>query len=104
MAVNLLFQTATMKLTDNAGNLIQDNLACQVDNVSIPWQMGGDMNQVVFDRYTIYSIGWTNPVPARGNIFVDKTTGAQYNVEGNPAPYQDHLEVQVTLLPAGSVP
>ncbi len=101
-----IFETATMKLTDAAGNLIAGgaSLSCQIDNLSIPWQMGGDMIQIAFDRYTIYSLGWTSPVPVRGNVLVDLATGLQYVVEGNVAVYSNHLEMQVTNMPAGSVP
>lgn len=101
-----LFQTAIMRLQDSGGTPITGGvgLPCQVDNLSIPYQMGGDMNMIAFDRYTIYSLGWVSPVPVRSNVFVDTVTGAQYVVEGNVAVYANHLEAQCTLTPVGSTP
>lgn len=104
MAVNLLFQTATMKLTDNLGNTIDGgaSLACQLDTVNIPIQLEVQ-GSIPVDYFMLYSIGWISPVPARGQYLVDLATGAQYSVYGRTAEYQDHLEVQVSL-PLGAIP
>lgn len=97
MAVNLLFETAVMKLTDNLGNTVAggERLACQLDTVNIPLNMEAQ-GMIPTDWYDLYSIGWTSPVPTRSNYFVDLATGTQYSVFGNVAVYQDHLEVRLT--------
>lgn len=102
MAVNMLFQTAVMTLTDNGGNTIQANLACQIDVVNIPLNLEVEGN-IPTDWFDVYSIGWTSPVPVRGNYFVDQSSGAKYSVFGRTAVYQDHLEVRVAL-PLGATP
>ena len=104
MAVNMLFQTATMKLTDNLGNTIAggERLACQLDTFNIPIMLEVQ-GAIPVDYFDVYSIGWTSPVPQRGQYLVDLNTGAQYSVYGRTAVYQDHLEVRVSL-PLGVTP
>lgn len=97
MAVNMLFETAVMKLTDNLGNTIEggENLACQIDTVNIPLNM--EVGSLIpTDWLDVYSIGWTSPVPLRDQYLVDLSTGTKYSIFGNVAVYQDHLEVRVT--------
>lgn len=100
MAVNMLFQTTTMTLTTEGGTTIQANLPCQLDTVNIPWN-AEVQGLIPTDWYDLYSIGWTSPVPQRGQYFVDQTSGARYQVFGNPAAYVDHIEVRVTRYPGG---
>jgi hypothetical protein len=95
-----IFQTSFMTLQQEDGTPIAQHLACQLDTVNIPWNME-NQGMTPDDWYDLYSIGWTSPVPARGNIFVDESTNKKYRVFGNPAPYIDHLEVRVSMLPGG---
>lgn len=95
MAVNMLFQTTTMTLTQANGTPVQANLPCQLDTVNIPWNMEVQ-STIPTDWYDLYSMGWTSPVPQRGQYFVDQATGTKYSVFGNVAVYVDHLEVRIT--------
>lgn len=101
MAVNMLFETASMRLTDEDGTTVAQHLPVQLDTVNVPWnaEVGG---LVPTDWYDLFSIGWTAPVPQRGQYFVDEQTGARYQVFGNPAPYVDHIECRVTRYPGGA--
>ena len=100
MVVEMLVETALMTLTTEAGVTIKQNLPCQLDTVNIPWNM--EIGLIPTDWYDLFSIGWKTPVPARGQYFVDQATSARYQVFGNPATYNDHLEVRVTRYPGGA--
>lgn len=95
MAVNMLFETNIMTLQQANGTPIQANLPCQLDTTNIPWNME-NQGLIPTDWYDLYSIGWTSPVPQRGQYFVDQRTGTKYSVFGNPAVYVDHLEVRIS--------
>lgn len=100
MAMNL-FETSTMTLTSEDGTTIQADLPVQLDTVNVAWNadVGG---LVPDDSYDLYSIGWTTPIPQRGQYFVDQQSGARYQVFSNPAPYLDHIECRVTRYPGGA--
>lgn len=88
------FQTNTMTL-QRSGEPIATGLQCQLDTVNIPWNMevGG---LIPTDWYDLYSIGWTSPVPKRGDYFIDEATQTPYSVFGDPDPYVDHIEVRIS--------
>ncbi len=96
-----IFLTNLMTLTDEAGNMIQQHLPVQLDTVNIPWNAEAN-GMVPTDWYDLYSIGWTTPVPARGQYFVDEANGARYQIFGNPATYTDHIECRITRYPGGA--
>lgn len=95
MVVNMLFETAIMTLEQASGTPIATNLPAQLDTVNIPWNMEVQ-GMIPTDWYDLYSIGWTSPVPQRGQYFVDQKTNTKYSVFGNVAVYTDHLEVRVS--------
>jgi hypothetical protein len=102
MAVNMLFETAVMTLKNENGTPIAQHLPVQVDTVNIPWN--AEVSGLIPDDwFDIYTIGWTSPVPQRGQFLVDETSGTVYQVFGNPAPYVDHIEVRVTRY-SGNTP
>lgn len=95
MSVSLIFQNATMTLMKSSGEIIAQHLDCQLDTVNIAWNM--EVNTTIpTDWYDLYSLGWTTPVPARSDYFVDESTGEKYSVFGNPAVYFDHLEARIS--------
>lgn len=100
MVVNLLFETSIMTLTTEAGVTVATNLPVQADTVNLPWNLEAGA-LIPTDWYDLYSIGWTAPVPLRGQYFVDQKTSERYQVFGNPQIFVDHLEVRCTHYPGG---
>lgn len=90
----LLFDTNVMTL-QRGNTTIAQHLHCQLDTVNVPLNME-TQGTIPTDWYDLYSLGWTNPLPLRGDYFIDENTGTKYSVFGNVAPYSDHLEVRVT--------
>jgi hypothetical protein len=63
------FITNTMALTSESGTPIASGLLCQLDNVNLSWnaeQQGLEPT----DWWDLYSVGWSSPIPARGDYFV----------------------------------
>lgn len=98
----LPFQTYRMKLTDDAGTLLGQNLVCVLDPVNLPPNIAQD---IPYDLFDLYSDNWpaTVPLPVRGNYFIDQAGGTQFGVIGRARPYPDHIETRVSL-PLGSLP
>lgn len=94
MAISMLFETNIMTLQQADGTLIEAHLPCQLDTVSVQWNMEAQA-LIPTDWYDLYSVGWTTPAPQRGQYFVDETTGTKYSIFGNPAVYMDHIEVRI---------
>lgn len=88
-----VFQTSLMTLKQSDGTVIATNLPVQLDTVNIPWNM--EQGVIPTDWYDLFSLGWTSPVPARGEYFVDQSTNVRYSVFGKVATYIDHLEVRI---------
>lgn len=97
-----LFETAMMTLQHSNGTVVAQHLPCQLDTVNIPLNME-EQGLIPTDWYDLYSLGWTSPVPARSDYFVDEATQTKYSVFGNPAVYVDHLEVRLSK-PLGATP
>lgn len=98
------FITNTMNLTDNAGNLRAQNLLCQLDRANIPWNMEAQ-GLIPTDWYDLYSIGWSSPVPNRGDYFVDLSTTppTKYAMFSTVFAGPDTIQVRVTLF-GGTTP
>lgn len=95
------FITNTMTLTDEYGNLKAQNLFCQLDRVNLPWNVEQQGLEPT-DWYDLYSIGWSSPAPARGDLFtvtsaspVD-TVGTQYQVFSTIYAGPDTIQLRVT--------
>lgn len=95
------FITHTMELTDESGNLKAQNLLCQLDNVNLPWN-AEVQGLTPTDWYDLYSIGWSNPVPVRGDYFVVTTetptdpVGTKYQMFSTLFAGPDTIQVRVT--------
>lgn len=100
MAMNL-FETAIMTLINEDGTTVQANLSCQLDTVNLPWnaEVGG---MIPTDWYDLYSLGWTSPVPARGQYFVDQATSERYQVFSTVFSGVGTLQMRVTRYPGGA--
>jgi hypothetical protein len=90
-----IFQTATMTLEHSDSTVVAQHLACQLDTVNVQFDI---MQDIPYDSYELYSIGWISPVPKRSDYFIDETTGTRYSVFGNVAVYTDHLECQLSKI------
>lgn len=101
MVINLLFETNVMTL-QRAGSALAQHLPCQLDTVNIPLNLEVQ-GSIPTDWYDLYSIGWTSPVPQRGDYFIDEATSTHYSVFGNIGQYAGHLECRVTRY-AGATP
>jgi len=80
MSINEPFLNAIMTLTDIDGNVIATDLPTQVDTVNMPWNMEVQ-GMVPTDWFDVYSRYWIDPVPARGNYFVDQNSKEQINAK-----------------------
>lgn len=89
------FITNTMNLTDSGGNPRASNLLCQLDTANIPWNMEVT-GLIPTDWYDLYSIGWSSPVPNRGDYFVDVATGTKYSMFSEVYIGPDTIQVRVT--------
>lgn len=99
------FITNTMNLTDEAGNLLAQNLLVQLDPANIPWNMEVS-GLTPTDWYNLYSIGWSEPVPARGNYFVDLSTTppTKYSVFSTIFAGPDTIQLRVTKYSTTTTP
>lgn len=95
------FITNTMMLTDENGNLKVQNLLVQLDTVNLPWnaEVSGSIPD---DWYDLYSIGWSTPVPVRGDLFVVTSAspvdsvGTKYQVFSTIYAGPDTIQLRVT--------
>lgn len=97
-----LFETARMTLEHSNGTVVARDLTCQLDTVNIPLNMEGQ-GLIPTDWFDLFSLGWTSPIPGRGDYFVDQATGTKYSVFGEPGVYFDHIECRLTKY-AGTTP
>ena len=96
------FITATMSLLNEDGTLRAANLFCQLDTVNLPWnQEVGGLNPT--DWYDLYSLGWTTPVPVRGDYFLDQATGVRYSMFSTVFAGPDTLQLRVSQY-SGATP
>lgn len=63
------FITNTMMLTAENGDLKAQNLLVQLDTFNLPWN-AETQGLTPTDWYDLYSIGWSSPIPVRGDYFV----------------------------------
>lgn len=102
------FITNTMMLTDEAGNLKAQNLLCQLDRANLPWN-AEVQGLIPTDWYDLYSIGWSSPVPVRGDFFVVTsaspidTSGTKYQVFSTIFEGPDTIQLRVTKY-SGTTP
>lgn len=94
------FITNTMMLTDESGNLKAQNLLVQLDRVNLLWN-AEVTGLVPDDWYDLYSIGWSSPVPVRGDFFVVTvaspidTVGTKYQMFSTVFEGPDTLQLRV---------
>lgn len=98
-----------LRLINGVSTTVASHLPVQLDTVNIDLILNAG-GTIPTDSYDLYSEGWINPVPQRGDYFVDEpfgaggaATGTAYSVFGNPAIYDEHIEVRITKYP-GVVP
>jgi len=96
-----IFQTALMTLQRN-GTVIAQHLPCQVDTVNLPYNMEAQ-GLIPTDWFDVYSIGWTSPVPQRGDYLVDEATTAKYSVFSTIFQGINTLQFRVSR-PSGATP
>lgn len=102
------FITNTMTLTDESGNLKAANLLCQLDTVNLPWN-AEVQGLIPDDWYDLYSIGWSSPIPVRGDFFVVAsaspvdTVGTKYQVFSTIYAGPDTVQLRVTRY-SGTTP
>ena len=89
------FITNTMTLTDSAGNVRASGLLCQLDTVNLPWNLEVQ-SLVPTDWFDLYSMGWTSPIPNRGDYFVDQASGTKYSMFSTVFIGPDTVQVRVT--------
>lgn len=99
-----IFTTNTMTLLRgplSGGNVLARHLPCHLKPINTDWILaaGGTIPE---DSYDLYSQGWTQPLPQRGDFFVDETTNIPYQVFGNPMPYTAHVKARVARYGNGT--
>jgi hypothetical protein len=95
-----VFVTNTMNVQRN-GSLVATALPVQIDTISVDIILTSQ-GTIPIDSYEAYcqTVSFT---PQRGDYLIDTTSGATYQVFGNPAIYVDHWEARVTKY-LGSTP
>lgn len=90
-----IFQTNVMTLKQSNGTVRAQHLRCQLDTVNLPWNMevGG---LIPTDWFDVFALGWTSPVPARGDYLVDEGTNTAYSVFSTIFQGENTLQFRVT--------
>jgi hypothetical protein len=94
--------THYMTLQQENDTVIQQHLPCRLDPANIPWNMevGG---LVPTDWFDLRVLNRVQPLPVRGDYFVDEATNTKYQVFGDVVAYVNRIQCRVSRY-SGTTP
>jgi hypothetical protein len=88
-------RTHYMTLQHIDGTVVQQHLPCRMDPANIPWNLEVE-STIPTDWFDLRVLNRIQPVPVRGDYFVDELSGTKYSVFGQVTVYVNRIKCRVS--------